>query len=425
MNEAAIPYGGGIVRLPLRGRLKVVEPPRGTPLADLASAAEAALERPTAGAPLRELVRPGEPVTLVVSDHTRATGAEKFLPPLLRYLFDSGVSRRQLSLLFATGIHRRQTRQEQMAIVGSEIGESLKLVDHDADAPGELVHLGVTGRGTPVAVNTIVADGRLVVVTGTVSPHYLAGFGGGRKSLIPGVAARETIVAVHRCSLAEPAGSGRHPQVRAGVVDGNPFDWEARAAAAMIERTFLLDTGMTPGGEVAALFSGALEPAFDCAARWCADHLSVTLPRRFQVVVAGAGGRPRDCNLVQAHKALEAACEACVPGGVVVLVAECGDGLGNERITEWFDCRSSRDHEARLRQNFEVNGFTALALRLKTERFRVLLCSSLPDPAVRKLGMLPVRPDEIWDHIHALAGAGAEGVVLPGGAVQVLVRAGA
>jgi len=421
MSAVTIPYGAGSVTLPLRNRLAVVAPPAVEPLEDVPSAVLAALEHPHCGPPLRRLVARGEPVTVVVSDRTRVTGAPQILGTLMSYLNDCGVAPERISLLFATGIHRRQTPAEQTALVGEAAASSAFLVDHDPHAAQHLRAIGTTKAGTPVVLNRLVTDGRPVVLTGAVSFHYLAGFGGGRKSILPGVAGKEAILAFHRHSLSPQREGGRHPRAWPGVVAGNPLDREAREAAAMLSRTFLLNTGMTPAGEVARLFSGEIEGAFASATEWCRANLEVRLPAAAPFVIVGAGGSPRDSNLVQAHKALEMVSRACLPGGAIVLVAECGDGLGNERMAQWFEEGDSRAHEKRLRERFEVNGFTALALRWKSERFRIALCSSLPPSLVRRMGMTPLAPQEIWDYVDSQAGPHTHGVALAGGAVPVLL----
>lgn len=421
MSAVTIPYGAGSITLPLRGRLVVAAPLKVEPLGKVPSAVLSALEHPHCGAPLRRLVAPGEPVTVVVSDRTRVTGARQILGALMSYLSDCGVAPERISLLFATGIHRRQTPAEQAAVVGDAAASGASLVDHDPDGSQGLRAIGTTKAGTPVVLNHLVSDGRLVILTGSVSFHYLAGFGGGRKSILPGVAGREAILAFHRHSLSPKPEGGRHPCAWPGVVAGNPLAREAREAAAMLSRTFLLNTAMTPAGEIARLFSGEVEGAFASATEWCRANLEVTLPAAVPFVIVGAGGSPRDSNLVQAHKALEMVWRACVPGGVIVLVAECGDGLGNERMAQWFEESDSRAHEKRLRERFEVNGFTALALRWKSERLRIALCSSLPPSLVRRMGMTPVAPEEIWDYVDSQAGPDTRGVALAGGAVPVLL----
>ena len=421
----SLAYGTGRLRVaPPAGRFTPLLAPPPAVLSDAAASLRAALDVPIEAPPLRELIRPADRATIVVSDATRVTGVRDLLPPLLTYLDSAGLSPARVRILFALGIHRPQEPAEQAAIVGAEVAARIAHADHACDDERALETLAIEGPAAGVRLNRQVLDGGLVIVTGTIAFHYLAGFGGGRKALLPGVAARESVRAFHSRSLAAEAGAGRHTAVASGVRAGNPLDAFATAAARALPRTFLINTIMAPPSGVASIWAGDLTAAFDRGCEAYRAQFAVPIPERRPVVIVSAGGAPRDCDLVQTQKAIGAGAAALAPGGMLLVLAACAEGAGQAELLRWFAYPDRTSHVAALRAAFSVPGQTALALREHAARARVYLLSTLAPAVVARTGMIPVaRLEDFFAEMVRCYGTDVEGYVLPAGARYLPVTA--
>lgn len=394
MSHVELGYGRGTLAFEFEGgRFDVLESEvtEERPLTD--AEIGAAIDDPYDSQPLEEIVSPGESVLIVVSDATRATGSAQVTHLLVRRLVQLGVAPVAMRVIFATGIHRRVTREEKAELLTPFLVQRIRTLDHDAADPARHVSFGETERGTPVELDRALFDYSHVILTGAIGFHYFAGFTGGRKSVCPGLASARTIEATHLQALDFERG-GRRAGVGTGCLDGNAVHEECERIAAECAPSFLINTVTDEQGRVVRLYAGDWRAAHRRACAEYADSHSVKIPERRALVVASAGGAPFDINLIQAHKALEMASYACAEGGRIILVAECADGLGRPDFLKWFDAADSRALEARLRDAYEVNGQTAWSLLTKAERFRVHLVSSLPDDDVRRMRMTPARTIE-------------------------------
>ena len=345
-----------------------------------------ALDHPVGTPRLEKIVRPGEKVAIVTSDITRYTGSEHYLPVLVERLNALGVTDHDIEIVIALGIHRPQTEAEHRKILGPLFGR-IRATDHDCDNPGELVTLGITAGGVPVTVNRRVTEADRVIVTGTVGFHYFAGFGGGRKGLVPGVASRETCMASHFAVLNPPEIGGKHPGAATGVLEGNPVHAAILEAARMVEPDFLLNTVLSPEKEILAVFAGDLEVAHLAGCEMVRRLYAVPLQKPADLAVVSCGGAPKDINFIQAHKALDYGVNALRDGGTIILLAACPDGFGNKTFFSWFRHRDLEEFESALRAHYEINGQTAYSTRLKAERYRIILVSEFGEEETRGMGM--------------------------------------
>ena len=334
--------------------------------------------------------RPGDKVVIVTSDVTRYAGSEIFLPLLVERLNRAGIADDDMEIVIALGIHRKQTEHEHERILGELFGR-IRVCDHDCDDPGKLVYLGRTSGGIEVEVNRKVVEADRVVLTGTIGFHYFAGFGGGRKSLLPGVASRKSCMASHFAVLNPGEGSGRNPRAATGVLVGNPVHQAMVEGCAMVAPDFILNTVLSPDKRIIAAFAGDWREAHLAGCSYYAESFSCPVDRLADLVVVSSGGYPKDINFIQAHKAMEYGCRALREGGVMVLLAECRDGYGNATFFNWFRFRDPALFEAELRRNYEINGQTAYSTLLKAQRFRIILVSALPPEEVTTMGMIPAR----------------------------------
>jgi lactate racemase len=332
--------------------------------------------------------RAGERVAIVTSDITRYTGSEIYLPLLVARLNRAGIRDADITIIIALGIHRPQTVHEHARILGPLAGR-IRVADHDCDDPGKLAMLGTTGNGIPVMLNRAVVEADRVIITGTIGFHYFAGFGGGRKSILPGVASRAACMASHFAVLNPGDGTGRNPRAVTGNLTGNPVHEAMVEACAMVAPDLMLNTVLAPDKRLIAAFAGDWQTAHEAGCRFYADHFAYPLKEQADLVVVSCGGFPKDINVIQSHKAMEYGSQALKEGGVMVLLAECRDGYGNATFFNWFRYRDLAGFEARLRSHYEINGQTAYSLLAKARRFRIILVSVLPPEEVRTMGLIP------------------------------------
>ncbi|KIH78191.1 hypothetical protein GFER_01955 [Geoalkalibacter ferrihydriticus DSM 17813] len=378
-------YGHELLSLDLP-EARVLRPQAIAPKAAPDELVRAALAEPISSPTLNKIVRPGEQVVIVTSDITRYTGSEHYLPVLVDHLNACGIKDDDITVVIALGIHRAQSETEHRKILGSLYGR-VKVVDHDCDNPAELVVLGETTNGIPVSVNRCVAEAERLIVTGTVGFHYFAGFGGGRKGLVPGVASRATCMATHFGVFNPPEIGGKHPRAVTGILEGNPVHEAILEAARMIHPDFLLNTVLSPDKEILEVFCGDLEEAHLAGCARCNALYSVALEEPADLAVVSCGGYPKDINFIQAHKALDYGVQALRPGGTLILLAACADGFGNKTFFDWFRHRDLDEFEAALRRNYEINGQTAHATLAKARKFRVILVSEFSPEQTAAMGM--------------------------------------
>jgi nickel-dependent lactate racemase len=333
-------------------------------------------------------MRPSGKVVIITSDITRYTGSEIYLPMLVERLNSAGISDDSITIIIALGIHRRQSEAEHRKITGSLFGR-IRVLDHDCDDPGKIVTAGFTTGGLEVAINRTVAEADHLILTGTIGFHYFAGFGGGRKSVLPGVASRAACMASHFNVLNPGEGSGKNSSATTGNLENNPVHAAMDEACAMVQPDFILNTVLSPQKRIIAAFAGDWRGAHRDGCGFYADNFAFPLKERADLVVVSCGGFPKDINVIQSHKSMEYAGQALKEGGVMILLAECRDGYGNATFFDWFRFLDLTSFETGLRAHYEINGQTAYSLLQKALRFTVILVSSLPPEEVRTMHMTP------------------------------------
>ncbi|KAB0664306.1 nickel-dependent lactate racemase [Oryzomonas japonica] len=331
---------------------------------------------------------PGDRVVIITSDITRYTGSEVYLPLLVERLNRQGIPDRNIEILIALGIHRKQTTHEHEKILGPLHGR-IRVSDHDCDDRAGLVTVGKTSANIEVSLNRRAVEADRLILTGVIGFHYFAGFGGGRKAILPGIASRQACMASHFCVLNPQPGSGKNPLATTGNLEGNPVHQAMVEACAMVEPDLLLNTVLSPDKRILAAFAGQWREAHERGCRSYRELFSYPVAAKADLVVVSCGGFPKDINLIQAHKSMEYASQALKPGGVMILLAECRDGFGNATFFDWFRHRTLDRFEAALREQYEINGQTAYSLLQKAQRFTIILVSRFPDHQVREMGMAP------------------------------------
>lgn len=298
-----------------------------------------ALENPIGTPRLCELAKGRKRVVLVTSDHTRAVPSKLTLPILLEEI-RRGNPEADITILIATGLHRATTEEEQRRMFGDAIVDHEKIAINDAFDPEQFVHVCTLPSGADFNVNRLAVDCDLLVTEGFIEPHFFAGFSGGRKSILPGVAARKTVLYNHNAAFM------RHPLARQGRLKGNPIHEDMAFAARQAGLAFILNVLLDERKQIASAVAGDAEAAH---AEGCARCSAMLRARAVEadIVITSNGGYPLDQNIYQAVKGMTAA-EACVrPGGVIIMCAALGDGHGGEAFYRWFADRAGAAEVAR------------------------------------------------------------------------------
>jgi nickel-dependent lactate racemase len=305
---------------PALGEVTLLEPryERGLPEAEAADALRAALESPIGAAPLRELARRARRIGIVVSDLTRPTPNRLLVPAVLELLDDAA---ERVTLFNALGTHRENTADELASMLGAEIATRFPIMQNRAFDPGAQASIGRSRRGHDLLIDRELLACDLRVLTGFIEPHLFAGFSGGGKALLPGMAGLETILHNHDAEMIA------HPSSTWCVSDGNPIFEEIRDAACGLGGCFLLNVALDRERRIAAVFAGGVREAHAVGCAFVRERSVVQIPRPLDVVVTGNGGYPADLNLYQSVKGMSAAARAVRPGGTIILAAECRDGV--------------------------------------------------------------------------------------------------
>lgn len=344
------------------------------------------LDEPIGSAPFDELIQPGEKVLLVVPDATREVGAGQVVNILVRRLIANGTTPLDISIIFATGIHRSVIDHEKASILTPFIAQRIKTLDHRPRDLTQIVRLGETESGLPIELNRALLENDHVLLVGGITFHYFAGFTGGRKLICPGLASAKTISATHKLAFDCDALS-RRAGVGTGLLDDNAVHEAFIDVASHIKTPFCISTAVNDSGEVADLHCGDLVGSHRTACDAFAREHTVTIAQRRPLVIASCGGLPHDVNLIQAHKTIDAAVNACVDGGTLVILAECSEGLGREDFLKWFEAENGEGLAKMLCEAYQVNGQTAWSLLKKAENYDVRIVTEIPAGKAAKMRM--------------------------------------
>lgn len=385
MSKVHLPYGQGNIEVETDAHLIAHA---GAPaIADEKDAVYEALAHPIGTPPLAEIVHPGERVCIIVNDITRLTRTDLLLPPVVETLNRAGIPDRDIFIVYALGNHRPQTDAERRSIIGDDLYRRIPNFDHISSDDSSLVTLGVTSRGNTVEVNRHVLAADRIILTGEIIFHLIAGYSGGRKSLVPGVAGTRTITFNHSMIF--------QPNCASGILDGNPAHEDLLEAARMGEPDFLVNVVLMPDGALARVVAGDFEQAHRAGCRVVDEALSAQVGEPYDLLIASAGGYPLDIDLRQAHKGLENACRALQPGGAILFFAQCPNGSGHpsfdDYVTRYPDDGAMQQA---LLERFEVGGHKAYWVARLGRLYDVHLVSDLPAHFVEQCHLHPVQVSE-------------------------------
>ena len=361
---------------------------------DFESQVRQALANPVGSDPLSSLVKSGETVCIVLSDITRSwqqTGV--YLPLLVEELEKAGIRCEDITLLSALGTHRPHTEEEKKILIGPLYGK-YRIIDHDCDDQKGFANLGTTSRGTEVEVNRIAAEADHLILTGGIVFHLMAGYSGGRKSLLPGISSRKTIMQNHSLSLNPRRGEGSHPDIGCDKILNNPLHEDLEEAVDMISPTFLVN--IVPGKEgPGAVVAGHFRKAHQRGCAILQEFFKIPIPEKRDLVIASAGGFPGDINFYQTVKTMINSCEALNPGGTLILASRCPEGLGNplmEEMIKGYPDMASRENF--LRDNYTIGRFIAYYGCELADRYEILFVSEMDEQDLKPAGIRNFRTFE-------------------------------
>jgi nickel-dependent lactate racemase len=414
--KVSLKYGRSAieVEVPDKNLKAVLLPNEGEKVFDESDEIKRALSNPIGSERLSEIVKDRKNAVVVVSDITRPVPSSLLLPPLIDELVTGGLDENAITILFALGSHRKQRDEEKRKLIGDETFKRLKSIDHDVN---NCIHIGRTSSGTDLEVFRPVVEADLKILTGAIDVHYFAGYTGGLKSILPGVSSMKTIEANHKMLLMEDA--------RAGNIDG-PIRKDIEEAGAILGVDFILNVVLNSRKEIVKAVAGDPIKAHREGVKIVDQMYKVPL-QPSEIVLASAGGFPKDISLYQAHKALENASNAVKSGGTLILLAECEERFANVEFERWIsEADIPKDLVERLKRDFKIGGHKAACIARFLERGEVVLVSAMDEEDVRRAFMIPAKSvEEALDYAFLKHGEDASITVIPyGGSTLPIVKGG-
>jgi len=404
-----LPYGRTQIELKVPDGSTVAYPRELPRVGNVAAEIRRAMAAPIGSPPLQELAAGKRDAVVVINDITRPAPSKDMLVAILEELRIAGIRETAVTVVIATGNHRPNSPGEIAGMISEEFARKLRVVNHACEDDGALTAISAPGVDIPIRVNSHVATASLKILTGLIAPHQAAGYSGGRKSLTPGVAALETIAKQHSFPIRP-----YHPAM--GWMKGNPFHEVAVTVARTVGIDFIVNVVKNCRGEVVHAVAGHVEAAHEAGVAVCEQSWVVTFPQKYDVVIVTPGGFPRDIDLHQAQKAMSTAELVVSDGGVVVLLAECADGIG--KFAAWLKgAKSPQD----VIERFTREGFTRehsskafMCARALAKHPVVASCSGISQQDMEAMFFRYARsPQEAVDRAVEIKGGEASVLVLP------------
>ena len=318
-------YGHNSITLniPDKNYLGTLNPKDIEELANPIAEVKRALANPIGSKKLKELVPAKGKIVILVSDVTRPAPSSILLPPILEELKEAGIKNDQIMIVFGLGVHRKHTEEEKKKLVGEEIYNQVKCIDHDID---NCVKIGMTKRGNEVFIFKELLEADFVIATGNLEYHYFAGYSGGAKAIAPGVCGRNTISDNHKHFLESGA--------KSGLIEGNPVREEIEEIGEMVGIDFIMNAVLNSHKKIVKVVAGEVTKAHREGTEYIDKMFAVPITELADIVITSPGGYPKDIDLYQTHKAMENASLAVKKGGIMIVTGECRDGLGEGKFAE-------------------------------------------------------------------------------------------
>ena len=375
--NVSLNYGHNSITLniPDKNCLGAINPKEIKAIEDSISEVKRALANPIGSKKLKELVYSKDKIVILVSDVSRPCPSYILLPPILKELNEAGLSNNQITIVFGLGVHRKHTEEEKKRLVGENIYNQIRCIDHDID---NCVKIGTTKRGNEVFVFNKVLKADFIIATGNLEFHYFAGYSGGAKALAPGVCGRKTIANNHKHFL--------EPGAKAGLIKGNPVREEMEEIGKMVGIDFIVNAVLNSHKKIVKVVAGDVTEAHREGAKYINNIFGVKIDSLADIVITSPGGYPKDIDLYQTHKAMENAMLAVKKGGIIIVFGECRDGLGEESFAEALNGRlSPQELIEELKKNFILGRHKASRIAKIHLDSGIYLVSNLADEVKKKL----------------------------------------
>ncbi|MDR1797379.1 MAG: nickel-dependent lactate racemase [Clostridiales Family XIII bacterium] len=368
------------------------------------AAVREALLHPVGTPRVSEIVKPGEKIVVITSDITRPMPSYRVLPLLLEELSLAGVKDEDVTVVLALGIHRPHTEQEKRKLVGDAVFDRVRCED---STPDDCVRLGFTALGTPLDVSRRVAEADRRIALGNIEFHYFAGYSGGAKAIMPGVASHDSIQANHSRMVEEAAAAGR--------LEGNPVRADIDDVLSVCPIDFILNVVLDEHKEIVCAVAGHPIEAHRKGCAFLDGLYASPIAERADIVIASQGGAPKDLNLYQTQKALDNAKHAVKDGGVIILVGSCKEGLGEAVFERWMlESPTPESMVERIGRDFELGGHKAAAIAMVLARADIYLVSEMDGDFVRSIFLTPFGSvQDALDAAFAKLGRDASVLVMP------------
>ena len=373
-----------------------------------------ALQNPLGTDRLSTMVGPGETVAIVIDDYTRPCPTKTILPPVLEELKLAGVNDLDILIIIAAGTHCPPSADVIKDLVGDKIFRNYMIISNDA-VNGDYVKIGRTKRGNDLEVLREYVEADFKILLGDIEYHYFAGFGGTRKSILPGISSKNTIQRNHSLLFEKHSSMGQLKE--------NPINQEMNEAMHLAGCDFALNVVQNSHHRIVGAWAGNPELVMDAGVKLVDSMYKKEISEAAEIVITAANGHPHDINLYQAMKAMYTACQVVKPQGVIILVAQCPQGHGSQLYIDWLKkYKTSQEIQKALQDNFVIGAHKAYYHRITIENHPVILVSEMESPEVTELfGFIKEKtPEAALAKAFSISGDHARVLVVPQGTTTFL-----
>jgi len=416
--QIRLPYGKKILPLdvPDKNLLDIVLPKEIIPPGHPESMIRSALDNPFGTDHLSEISSKGDRVAIVVDDYTRPCPTKELLTPVLEELKKAGIYDSDVLIIVATGTHKSPSLENIKEIVGDKISRNYTVISNDC-INGEFVSVGRSKRGNEIEILKDYVDADVKILVGDIEYHYFAGYGGTRKSILPGLASKNTIQNNHSMMFEKNS--------RTGILKGNSIHEEMNEAMHLAGCDFVLNVVLNSHHSIVGAWAGKPESVMDAGVKLVDSMYKRQINEKPDIIIVAANGHPHDIDLYQAMKALHTACQVTKEKGVIVLVAECKNGHGSQLYIDWLSkYKNSKEIQDALNDNFVIGAHKAYYHLRAAECHPVILVSSMNKSDVEGIFRFKHAsdPDEALKKAFDLVGKDAKVLVVPQGTTTFLVN---
>ncbi len=416
--KVKFPYGRSFLEadIPDENLIQVVYPNEKKPEKSEADYIKNALSNPMGALPIKKQAEKGMSVAIVVDDNTRPCPTWKMLPHVVDELKEKGIREDDIKIIFATGTHREVKDEEAKILLGEEYAESIEHISNNCKG-NDFTYIGTTSFGTDVKIKNAFLEADLKILLGDVEIHYFAGYGGGRKSVLPGIAHYSTIQHNYTTNFF-------HPMSKPGVLDGNPMYQNMTEATRLAKPDFCLNVVQNASHEIVGAFAGDFDLVLRKGAQLVDEMYKVKVKEKADILITAADGAPHDVNLYQAYKAIHLGLNVVKDDGIIILLAECPDGHGSEPYYQWMKNYKTKEEMAeKLSKEFVPGGHKAYYHLKAMEKAKFFIVSSMDRKMLEEVFRMRVfdSPDEAIKEALKIKGRDAKIMAIPRGTTTLVV----